>query len=82
MWCRLAGAENILIGVCYRTGDSDVENDVKLFTMLENISENRLVIMGDFNFPELNWSNSEVVDSSHPFVNSVAENLLSQHVCT
>ena len=36
--------------------------------------------MGDFNYRELNWSELEVVDSSHPFVNPVAENLLSQHV--
>jgi exonuclease III len=54
LWCSITcGSENTLLGVCYRSPDSSESNDEKLYSLLNDVSKYRVVVMGDFNFPEL-----------------------------
>src|ERR1051325_2450909 len=36
--------------------------------------------MGDFNFPELDWGRPESIDDSHPFIECMSNNFLTQLV--
>jgi len=36
--------------------------------------------MGDFNFAQLDWSDSSKIDVSHPFVETLGRNFLQQNV--
>ena len=79
LWCNIkCGMETTLLGVCYRAPDSLDSNDEKLFSLLNEVSRNRVVVMGDFNFAELNWNRLENLDSSHPFVDCLNNNFLYQ----
>src|SRR5437867_8256962 len=39
-----------------------------------------VVIMGDFNFPELDWGRPESINDSHPFIECMSNNFLTQAV--
>jgi hypothetical protein len=55
-------------------------NDKALYELIDNVSKNRVIIVGDFNFPELDWSSLDNVDVAHPFVENLGNNFLVQHV--
>ena len=79
VWCSIrCGREDTLLGVCYRAPDSTVHNDEKLYKLISEVSKGRVVIMGDFNFAELDWSSMDKLDVSHPFVESTNNNFLCQ----
>lgn len=80
-WCKICcNGQDTVIGVCYRAPDSSKQNDEWLFKMFDNVSNGRVIIMGDFNYAELDWSSSEKVDVSHQFVECLGRNFLYQHV--
>jgi len=74
--------KSIIVGICYRPPDCEVVNDNVLYERVGELCERnkQIVLMGDFNFPELDWSCSETVDHSHPFVECLDNNFLSQIV--
>jgi ribonuclease P/MRP protein subunit RPP40 len=81
LWCSITcGSENTLLGVCYRSPDSSESNDEKLYSLLNDISKYRVVVMGDFNFPELDWSNLDNLDVQNSFVDCLFNNFLLQLV--
>jgi len=51
-----------------------------LFELISKASEGSLMLMGDFNFADINWCTPETVDDSHPFLKCVNDNFLFQHV--
>ena len=59
VWCSISlDNENILVGNVYRSRNSTEENNEKLINLiksnhLEKI--NKILITGDFNFPDINW---------------------------
>jgi Endonuclease-reverse transcriptase len=81
LFCSLiCEKERTLIGVCYRPPNSLSVNDRALFSLLNRISKDRLVVMGDFNYPELKWSEPESLSDSHPFLKCLNDNFLEQLV--
>jgi len=82
----------VLVGNIYRSPNSSVENDDKLYNLFKYIDHNFNIpklIMGDFNFPNINWYPSEFGANAScsglslnemRFVNSIRENSLYQHV--
>lgn len=81
VWCNICcGGEKTLIGVCYRAPDSLIVNDAALYALIGRASCENIVLMGDFNFPEIKWENSEGGEMSHPFVNCIQDNFLEQLV--
>jgi ribonucleases P/MRP protein subunit RPP40 len=85
IWCEIEiGGEKTLIGICYRAPDSSKIHDEALFKMIELVSKNKILIMGDFNFADLNWVKPETLDDSHLFMKCINDNFLVQCVedCT
>ena len=89
VWCtvKLANSDKLLIGCVYRSPNSSVENDSAINqTIVEAsaLSNSHLLVVGDFNHPELDWKTV----SSHPnpihpasvFMECVRDSYLYQHV--
>ena len=81
IWCNInCNRGNTLVGVCYRSPDSVEINDEALYSIINRVGTEEVVIMGDFNFPELNWGRPESIDDSHPFIDCISNNFLTQVV--
>ena len=55
---RLENRDSLLIGGIYRSPQSSDENNKLLFDLLNKLKEetySNIIIMGDFNMPEINW---------------------------
>jgi len=74
------GGEKTLVGVCYRPPNSTKIQDEALYKLLGLVSKEKLLVMGDFNFPELNWQKPESLDDSHCFLKCLNDNFLIQCV--
>ena len=92
-WCELQinNLEKVLIGNIYRSPNSSVTNSELINDMirsLNNESHCKIVIMGDFNYREIDWehwmSNSPENHISHQFIEAIRDSFLHQHVelCT
>lgn len=51
-----------------------------MYELITRASGEQVLIMGDFNFPELDWAKTETLDDSHPFIECVNDNFLFQGV--
>jgi len=90
VWCRLCLQEiKLIIGVCYRSTASSVENDEALLSMFSSVASladagSCTVIMGDFNLPSIDFKRSSVEGSADSFAGRVFDCLLDnfwyQHV--
>ena len=61
VWCELtinnsgkSAGSVITIGVVYRSPNSGEDNDGLLFKAIRSAAH--VIIMGDFNFPDVNWT--------------------------
>ena len=80
LWCRLEFEKSkTLIGICYRPPDSTKINDDALISLLAKISAKDVIIMGDFNYPKLNWK-EELLNNYCPFGECLNDNFLHQMV--
>lgn len=90
VWCKIKGVEGdeLYIGVCYRSNNDEIvgiENHSLLRNLLTEVSNKRILVMGDFNYAGLKWNNNieEAVSSSvegRLFVDCLEDNFLRQHV--
>ena len=56
------GGDKLVIGVCYRTTSTTIfDEDLcnKLRRMIERLPSGRRVMMGDFNYGDINWETDE-----------------------
>ena len=61
VWCeiRLHKGDKIIVGCIYRSPNSTRDNNKLLLDMLQKVNDgsySHVIIMGDFNYPEINWS--------------------------
>ena len=61
-WCSviLENNKTLLLGAIYRSCSSNVTNSLKLFQLITNAIDMKFdynIIVGDFNFPTINWEN-------------------------
>ena len=92
IFCRVKSQSNqvFTLGVIYRSPNSSVSDNNKLMLQIDKISKRlmnsgeKLILLGDFNFPEITWSDEDCEKSpSHPaseFLNTLQSNYLSQFV--
>lgn len=89
VWCelRINKTEKLLIGGVYKSPNSDAVNHVALNRMITQAVEldyKNTIIVGDFNFPEVNWDSWTVNRNenhvSFHFVECIRDNYLFQHV--
>ena len=80
-WCDVKiENENTLIGICYRCPSSNKLSDEALFELISKASCDKIMLLGDFNFSELDWKKPETLDDSHSFLKCINDNFLVQHV--
>ena len=88
-WCqiRLRGSDVLLVGCVYRSPNSLEENNIQLQALLHDTSASKashLVIMGDFNFPEIRWDHQNSTSGpNHPsskFLKVANDCFLYQHI--
>jgi hypothetical protein len=81
VWCELEfKGEKTLLGVCYRPPDSLTVNNEAMYSLINKVGRENVVIMGDFNFPELSWGHKSSTLHEHPFITCINENFLEQMV--
>ena len=89
-WCWVIPKQGkkVLVGCIYRSTSSQLGNNLNLMSLLNKANDvagkNRLLIMGDFNVPKVDWMNNEILPGAkmveRDFYNCVTDNLLHQHV--
>jgi len=82
--------ENVItLGAFYRSPSSSLENDNKLLKLLDSLKTvvpGKLLVIGDFNLPNINWSknivdnNSNVNSTAYKFIACLNDNFLTQNV--
>ena len=89
-WCWVTPKQGkkVLVGCIYRSTSSSAVNDINMLVTLNLACDmaggNRLLLMGDFNVPKINWITKEteigakLVDRD--FLECVTDNILYQHV--
>jgi len=75
-----AEGDRLIVGACYRPGDSQIFNDEGLCSMLGKLEGENFVIVGDFNFSELRWGEGDVQDVTHPLVECLLNHFIYQAV--
>lgn len=88
VWCKLhlSSGQELHIGVCYRTptpGIFNVDLDNSLRQLVNDVSQKRLLLMGDFNYSNINWSqpyHTHTAEVSKLFVECLDDCFLTQHV--
>jgi len=87
IWCTLDvdGGKNLLVGVCYRTPNNDIfnfDNNRRLNDLIVELGGSEmLLLMGDFNYPDINWEDLSASSvTSQMFVDSLEDHFLVQHV--
>jgi len=71
---------SITVGVCYRTPSITNENEKILFDKIKEMAKKPCVIMGDFNFPDINWSHLESSSKGEEFLVLILDSFLLQNV--
>ena len=86
-WCSFETPNNekVLIGNIYHSPNSNIENTNKLFEILKDDSNiytkfDKIIITGDFNFPNIKWSNDDLTGKDELFFNAIQDGYLIQHV--
>ena len=90
IWCELSLANNdkCLIGCIYRSPSSTTDKNSDLNQQIKEMATRKyshILIMGDFNYPRINWSNWTTTsknprEASSAFLETVKECYLSQSV--
>jgi hypothetical protein len=70
----------VVVRVCYKSQATDGGELRELFTAVSNASGKQVQIMGDFNFPNMNWVTKESDTASAEFRHLIMDNYLVQHV--
>lgn len=89
LWVRikLCGDDSLVIGGIYRSPSSEAHQTVELCNLLTDITRqnpSHLLIMGDFNFCEIDWrcglSTAPPGHPSHQFLEATQDAYLIQHI--
>uniref|UniRef100_A0A803JG40 Reverse transcriptase domain-containing protein n=1 Tax=Xenopus tropicalis TaxID=8364 RepID=A0A803JG40_XENTR len=79
---RLKVTKKMIIGVCYKPPRIDEGDEAQLLLQMEEASKlGQVVVMGDFNYPDIDWSNGVAKsEKASRFVNMLNDNFLFQAV--
>ena len=87
-WIKEEGGNKILVGSIYRSTSSTHNNDRLLLELMDRANEiagdNRVLIMGDFNVPSIDWANKDLNTGAKPIESQMLDTIndcfLHQHV--
>ena len=70
----------VVVGVCYRSQSAGKEEVDLLFRYIRHFSKSRLIIMGDFNYGDIDWSLMDCGVGGREFFDLIGDCFLTQHV--
>lgn len=84
IWARvkLSKTENISIGVCYRNPNISKDEKKKLFKAIKTASIINCLIMGYFNFEDIDWISGMTDGNGEEFLDLINDCFLIQNVYT
>ena len=71
---------SILIGIFYRSPNSSDVNNQKLFDCFKSVSSKRVILFGDFNYPDIDWHMLCSGSHGRNFLELTLDCFLMQHV--
>ena len=85
VWCRLKAGkdEELLVGVCYNSRNSNLfpNNDELLQNMINEVCNRHFLLMGDFNYKDINWQTHQASEPiAQKFLDCLEDSFLTQHV--
>jgi len=89
VWCKLRkkNRAELLIGVCYQTPTTSIYSnniDISLRHLLNELAGKHFVLMGDFNYPDIDWNAKQCLSTASKetqlFWNCCEDNFFVQHV--
>uniref|UniRef100_A0A493TF21 Reverse transcriptase domain-containing protein n=1 Tax=Anas platyrhynchos platyrhynchos TaxID=8840 RepID=A0A493TF21_ANAPP len=83
LWVRIGWDKkaSVLVGNCYRPPNQDEDTDEFYRQLTEVVKSSVLVLVGDFNFPDISWKhNTGQRKQSRRFLESVEDSFLTQLV--
>ena len=89
IWCKLNVAKNteLLVGLCYRSTNPelfDYDVHTALCNLLSEVSSNHILLMGDFNYPSIDWITHEARTGgpveAQQFLDCLDDCFLTQHI--
>lgn len=82
IWCDLYGSKNVYItvGVVYRPPLVSEQYTKNMIEQFKSAIINKTVIMGDLNYPNIDWLNMISDKSGEVLVDFIQDNFLTQHV--
>jgi hypothetical protein len=75
VWCEILLPRNksLLLGVVYNSPNASVEEVANMLAMLRSVGDRQLVILGDFNYPGINWDTLDSDSLGRPFLDLVQD---------
>jgi len=84
VWCEVSvtPTDCIIVGVCYHSQRAGKEEVAEMFKCIEFASKMNkpILLMGDFNYPGINWSTNEADKLGNRFFKLVRKCHLKQHI--
>ena len=84
VWCDIYQGENsancTTVGVIYRSPNGDMDENNLVCKLIEKAANGHVVIMGDFNYPDIDWNLLSAGNVGRKFLNQVQDSFLFQHV--
>ena len=84
---KAAQGEDVLLCCIYKNPNTNVENEEELFKLIERISDHKAphkAILGDFNYPKIDWHTWTTSKSMHSgsfrFIEAVRDSYMCQHI--
>ena len=82
---KINEASSLTVGCIYRSPNSSDENNLNLNKMIQSLNPTkRILMMGDFNHPQINWKDSDNIHAwdakAEAFLESTRDAYLFQHV--
>jgi len=76
----LGKGEPIYVGVSYRSQNAECDEISQLYSAIEKASKSQVLIMGDFDYPHINWASFDCDRIAEPFLDLVQDCFLTQNV--
>lgn len=77
---KISKQEDLYVGVCYRSPNATAEEENKILNSIRSKCDKAILVMGDFNFRNINWETGEGGGDSAKFLDVVNDLFLTQHV--
>ena len=86
VWCKFKSAydQQVLVGCLYKSPNTTEENVDRLFNLLKNHNElssfDKVLILGDFNYPNIQWDGTWTGPHDNKFIECLRDAFLLQKV--